>query len=152
MGDWEEKAGAHDKQPLWVPSHSKPAHSKAKVFVICDFRYTKTKSKKSKKMKKNRNTQSLPQINGKKKRKTSPDTNTISTSPKILGEIESVTSIAKASETERKTSKQRGPKKLAPIKRKPKSKFRVNFRNEQLDTHQRYIYRCACGPGQVKWW
>jgi len=70
-------------------------------------------------MKKNRNTQSLPQIKGNR----SPGSNTNNTSPKLLGEIESVTSIAKASETDRKTSKPRGTKKLAPLRRRPKSMF-----------------------------
>lgn len=50
----------------------------------------------------------------------------MNTSPIILGETESITSIAKASETDRMFSKQRRGKKLAPHRRKYKSKLIYN--------------------------
>ncbi len=71
-------------------------------------------------MKRNRNTQSLPKING-SGRNSSPDYNTINGSSKIQNEVESVTSAGKVS-TERKIVKPK-PKKLKPIRRKQKSNF-----------------------------
>lgn len=74
------------------------------------------------KIRRERNTQSLPKIKGGES-KSSPGGNTMNASPKMIGDDESVTTIAKVSETERKNSKPKGPKKLVPLRRKIKSKF-----------------------------